>query len=211
MDDHEGGQQSGGGQRPGRRLALSLALVLGVAPVALSLLLTLKTAYGYGGLLGNGGFEDGTSGWHNSYASTFVTVTSPVWSGNWAASLTRSDTAGEIDIHQDVRVFAGSSYTLTGWIYEDEPAISRVCLRIEWHDSQWPPQEDCLSGDVGYYRPITIAAVTAPPDASTARIMVVAELLDADPPNPAYFDEISLTSNMMPVAYVPLLLRDYAP
>jgi hypothetical protein len=208
MDDHEGGQQSGSGPRRSRRLVLSLALALAVAPVALSLFLTLQRVYAYGPFLANGGFEDGTVGWHNSYGSTFVTVTSPVWSGNWAASLTRSDTAGEIDIHQDVRVFAGSSYTLTGWIYENEAAISRVCLRIEWHDSQWPPQEDCLSGDVGYYRPITIAAVTAPPDTSTARIMVVAVLLDAAPPNPAYFDEILFTSNMMPVGYVPLVQKD---
>ncbi len=209
MDDHEGGQQGGGGQRPGRRLVLSLVLVLGVAPVALSLLLTLKTAYGYGGLLGNGGFEDGTSGWHNSYASTFVTVTAPVWSGNWAASLTRYDTAGEIDIHQDVRVFAGASYTLTGWIYENEEAISRVCLRIEWHDSGWPPVEDCLSGNANYYRPITVALVTAPPDASTARIMAVAELRDAAPSNPAYFDDLCLTSNMMPRGHFPLTLKNY--
>jgi hypothetical protein len=208
MDDHEGGQQSGGGPRRSRRLVLSLVLALGVTPVALSLFLTLHSVYAYGPFLANGGFEAGTSGWHNSYGSTFVTVTSPVWSGNWAASLTRSDTAGEIDIHQDVQIIAGASYTLTGWIYEDEEAISRVCLRIEWRDSGWPPQEDCLSGDAGYYRPITIAAVTAPQDASTARIMAVAELRDAGPPNPAYFDEILFSSNMMPVGYVPLVLKD---
>ncbi len=209
MDNHGAGQQSGGGPRRRRRLVLSLVLTLTVSPVALSLLLTLHRVYAYGPSLANGGFENGTSGWHNSPGSTFLTVTSPVWSGNWAASLTRSDAAGEIDIHQDVQIFAGASYTLTGWIYEDEEAISRVCLRIEWRDSGWPPQEDCLSGDAGYYRAITVAAVIAPPDASLAKIMAVAELRDADPPTPAYFDDVCLTSNMMPVGYVPLVLSDY--
>ena len=209
MDDHEAGQQRGGDQRPSRRLVLILALVLGLAPVALSLFLALETVHGYGSLLANGGFEDGPSCWNRSYGSTFVTVTQPVSSGNWAASLTRSDTAGGIDIHQDVYVIAGATYTLTGWIYKDEPEFSRVCLRIEWRDSGWPPSEDCISGDAGYYRPITVALAKAPPDASRARIMAVAELLDAGPPNPVYFDEIHLTSNMMPSGYIPLLLKNY--
>jgi len=39
--------------------------------------------------------------------------------------------------------------------------------------------------------------------------MAIAELLDADPPHPVYFDEIRLTSNMMPSGYFPLLLKNY--
>jgi hypothetical protein len=211
MDDHDAGQQRGAGGRPGRCHVMTLVLVLGLAPVALSFLLTLETAHGSGSLLANGGFEDGTSGWANSYGSTFVTVTYPVSSGNWAASLTRSDTAGLIDIHQDVFVVAGAAYTLTGLIYKDEPGFGSVCLRIEWRDSEWPPSDDCISGDAGYYRPITVAVSSAPPDVSTARIMATAELLDAGPPHPVYFDDIRLTSSMMPRGYIPLVLKNYGP
>ena len=83
-----------------------------------------------------------------------------------------------------------------------------MCLRIEWRDSGWPHSEDCISGDAGYYRPITVALAKAPPDVSRARIMAIAELLDADPPHPVYFDEIRLTSNMMPRGFLPLLLKN---
>ena len=44
---------------------------------------------------------------------------------------------------------------------------------------------------------------------SEHRIMAIAELLDADPPHPVCFDEIRLTSNMMPSGYFPLLLKNY--
>ena len=123
--------------------------------------------------------------------------------------MTQSDTAGEIEIHQDVFVIPGATYTLTGWIYKDEPEFASVCLRIEWRDSVWPNSPECIWDDADYYRPLTVAAVTAPPDASQARIAAVAELRHADPPRPVYFDEIRLTSNMMARSFIPLMLKNY--
>jgi len=210
MDDHWTSQQSGGGGRSKRCLVLTLAVVLSLAPVGLSFFLTLETALGYDNLLGNGGFEQGTSAWTASYGATFITVTEPVSAGLWAAALNRSDTTGEIRIYQDVQVFPGATYTLTGWIYKDELLFEYALLRIEWRNSQWPDVDSGqLRDDNGYYRPITIGSAIAPPDASKARISAVAWIRDSPPPNPVYFDELSLTSNMMPVAFIPLCLKNY--
>ncbi|HJX38542.1 MAG TPA: hypothetical protein VJ714_08075 [Anaerolineae bacterium] len=191
-------------------LVLALALASSLSLLTLSLVSASKTALGQGNLLANPDFEAGTSGWNVSYAATAVTVTTPVQSGNWAAALNRSDAGFEISIYQDVMVIPGATYTLTGWIYKDEDAFKRACLRIDWRDPQWPPLDsDWVTDDHGYYRPITVGPVTPPPDASKARISAVAEIRTAGPPNPIYFDDLRLTSNMMPTGCLPLLLKNY--
>ena len=212
MDDHGAGQQSGGGGRSKRCRFLTLAVVLGLAPVALSFFLTLKTALGYDqNLLQNGGFEQGTSGWGVSYGATFTTVTNPVSSGNWAASLDRHDTTGWIWIYQDVAVVPDATYTLTGWIYnnENEDRFDEACLSIEWVASGSPDLQECLSGNNTFYRPLTVSIEAAPSYATRARIEARAYIRTANPANPIYFDELSLTSNMMPVAFIPLCLKTY--
>jgi len=211
MDDHGAGQQSGGGGRSKRCRFLTLAVVLGLAPVALSFLLNLDTALGYDrDLLQNGGFEQGTSGWGVSYGATFITVTEPVSSGNWAAALNRTDIPAQIYFHQYVPVIAGATYTLTGWIYKDEPAFTYALLRIEW----WPlgqPTVDSgqIRDDNDFYRPVTVGPATAPPGAYKARIVGLADIRTSPPPNPVYFDDLSFTSNMMPNGFFPLSLKNY--
>jgi len=207
MDDHGAGQQSGGGGRSKRCLVLTLAVVLGLAPVALSFFLTLETALGYDNLLRNGGFEEGTSGWTASYRATFITVTEPVSSGNWAAAL--SDTTGEIYIQQEVDIVPGATYTLTGRIYKDEPGFMDGCLRIRWVGSDSPDLKDCLSDDRDFYRPITLGPADAPLDARSAKIEGVAVIRTSPLTNPIYFDELSLTSSMMPNGFFPLSLKNY--
>jgi hypothetical protein len=210
MDDHGAGQQSGGGGRSKRCRFLTLAVVLGLAPVALSFLLSLDTALGYDlDLLQNGGFEQGTSGWGVSYGATFITVTNPVSSDNWAASLDRRDTPAKIWIYQDVVVVPGAIYTLTGWIYKDEPGFDEACLRIEWLASGSPDLQECLSGDNDFYRPITVGPTDAPGDATKARISAAADVADADHLYPVFFDELRVTSNMMPNGFFPLTLKNY--
>jgi hypothetical protein len=210
MDDHGAGQQCGGGGRSRRCRCLTLAVVLGLAPVALSLFLTLECAFGWDqNLLQNGGFEQGTSGWGVSPGATFITVTEPVSSGNWAAALNRSDTTGWIWIYQDVQVMTGATYTLTGLIHKDEADFKRACLRIEWVGSGSPDLEQCIYDDNNSYRRITVGPTAAPADASGARIKALADIRTSPPTNPIYFDELRLTSNMMPIGFIPLCLKNY--
>ena len=211
MDGREACRQGNGGQAHQRCRILALAILSGLAPVAVSLFLALYTAHAQSNLLGNGGFEEGTAGWSQSFGSTFVTVTTPVSAGNWAASLTKNGVTEDIWIYQDVDVYAGATYTLTGWIHKNHSAFYNVCLRIEWHDSNWPDLVDCLSEDNGFYRPITVGPTLAPPDTSKARIKASADIRTADRPSPVYFDEINLTSSMQPRGYFPLLLNNCAP
>jgi hypothetical protein len=177
--------------------------------VALSFFLTLKTALGYDDLLGNGGFEQGTSAWTASYGATFITVTEPVSAGLWAAALNRSDTTGEIYIQQEVDIVPGATYTLTGWIYKNEPRFDEACLRIKWVESGSPDLQKCLSGDNNFYRRITVGPTEAPEDASRAKIRATADIRIPTHTNPIYFDELRLTSNMMPIGFLPLSLKNY--
>jgi hypothetical protein len=216
MKGHEQGQQTKEGHAASKPLLLGFSLLFPLVLLIFSLILASQGALGSTNLLTNGGFEDGTTGWTKFLADViFVTVTDPVHSGEWAASLNRKHVPGEIWIYQNVDVVAGTTYTLTGWAYNNEPSFLQVCLRIKWLNSQYPDVESsCLDGLAAYYRPITVSSATAPPDATTARIMAVAEIADPNPPNPVYFDALSLTSNIPPTptpipCYVPLLLKDY--
>jgi hypothetical protein len=176
--------------------------------VALSFFLTLKTALGWDqNLLQNGGFEQGTSGWGASYGATFITVTDPVSSGNWAAAL--SDTTGEIYIQQEVDIVPGATYTLTGWIYKKGPGFNEACLGIEWVESGSPDLQECVSGDNNYYRPVTVSIAAAPSDASSAMIVARADIRPTNLIIPVYFDELSLTSNMTRIGFLPLSLKNY--
>jgi hypothetical protein len=208
MDDHGAGQQSGGGGRSKRCRFLTLAVVLGLAPVALSFLLNLETAVGWdGNLLQNGGFEQGTSGWTASPGATFITVTNPVSSGNWAAAI--SGTTGLIWIDQDVAVVPGATYTLTGLIHKYEQKFREACLRIEWVASGSPDLQECFSDDISFYRPITVGPVAAPSNVTRAKIRATADIRTPTHTNPIYFDELALTSNMMPIGFIPLCLKNY--
>jgi hypothetical protein len=187
---------------------LALALVSSLSLVMLSLSSASYAALGPSDLLTNGDFEAGTSSWSASYAATFYTVTSPVQSGSSAAALNRSETTGEIRIYQDVSVVPGATYTLTGQIYKDESFFEYALLRIEWWNSQWPDlNSNKIFDDNPFYRAVTVGPTIAPPDASTARISAVAKIRTAGPENPMYFDDLSLTSNLVPRSCLPLVLN----
>jgi hypothetical protein len=207
MDGRGRSHHSEGDQCSRKSRFLTIAIASALATLLLSLL--LNTALGQENLLSNGGFENGTSSWNTSYGATFVTVTEPVSSGLWAASLYRGGTTGEIWIYQDVPVEPSATYTLTGWALKNESLFLRVCLRIEWPGSEAPPSEDCFSGDNDYYRAITVGPTLPPSDASVARIKAVADIFGANPPSPVYFDELRFTSSMEPSGYFPLLLKNY--
>jgi hypothetical protein len=174
----------------------------------LSFFLNLKTALCYDNLLGNGGFEQGTSVWTAQYGTTFITVTDPVSSGNWAAAIT--GTTGSVWIYQDVDIIPGATYTLTGWVLKDDDAYRYALLRIEW----WPTgsgivESGQLTDDNDFYRPITAGPAVAPPNTSRARIKLIADIRTPTPSHSIYFDELSLTSTMMPQMFIPLSLKSY--
>jgi hypothetical protein len=216
MNGHEQGQQSRAGCAARRPLLLGFSLLFPLVLLVFSLILAYRGALGSTNLLTNGGFEDGTTGWMKFPGDAiFVSVTHPVHGGDWAASLNREGLPGEIRIYQNVDVVAGAIYTLTGCAYNSESSFNEVCLRIKWLYTGYPDEvSSCLDGVAADYRPITVSSATAPPDATTARIMAVADILSPNPPNPVYFDDLSFTSNMPPTptpisVYVPLVFKGY--
>jgi hypothetical protein len=208
MNDHEVDRQDDGARMAKKARLLTLVLASALAPVSLSLALSITSALGHAGYPINGGFEDGTSHWSVSHGATFIPVTEPVHSGTWAASLHASDSTGEIWIYQDVPVFGGATYTLTGWIYKDELEYRYADLRLKW-DSDPDEYGARLGTDNDFYSPITVGPLVAPPDATEARIRAVAEIRMPNPPNPIYFDDISLTSSLTPRLLLPLQLKGY--
>jgi hypothetical protein len=190
------------------RLA-ALIVASSVASIVFSLILSFATALGQTDRLINGGFEAGTSGWTASSDTSFVTVTTPVSSGNWAASLSDLGTDYDILIYQEVPVFPGATYTLTGWAYNNEPDFYRVCLRVHWTPPVEHDREGCLDGGASVYQPLVVGPVVAPSNVDVATIIAVAEIRALDPPSPVYFDEISLTCSLTPRLYVPLVSKNY--
>ncbi|NIN64416.1 MAG: hypothetical protein GTO63_06885 [Anaerolineae bacterium] len=217
MDRHAQGRQSEEDHTPRTFHPLALCLLCLTGFLTLCVILASQNAIGSTNLLKNPGFESGTADWYPSSGTTFTTSTLHVHSGQWAASLNKGGTTGEIWTWQDVSVVPSAAYTVTGWVYEDDPNFDNACLRITWRGSTWLYSvEECLEGDYDFYRPITLASVIAPPDAVTARIMAVADIGAVDPSIPAYFDDLDLTSSVPPTPppmgtpfYVPIVVKSY--
>jgi len=216
MNGHERDQQSEDDHNTRRPRLLALCLLIPLALLTLSVLLASQSALGSTNLLSNGGFESGTRGWQSfPPAATFITVTEPVTSGTWAASLNKGGTIGEICIFQDVEVQAEATYTLTGWVYMDDANFAQACLRISWRGTEeLDSVQTCLYGRNDFYRPITLESVIPPSDTVTARIMAVGDISEPNPSNPVYFDDLSFTSNIPPTPtpiafYVPLVVKNH--
>jgi hypothetical protein len=191
------------------RLA-ALIVASSVASIVFSLILSFATALGQTDHPINGGFEAGTSGWTASSNTSFFTVTTPVSSGNWAASLSDLGTDYNILIYQEMPVFPGATYTLTGWAYNNQPGFCRVCLRVHWTPPVEHDREGCLDGEASVYQPLVVGPLVAPSNVDVATIIAVAEIRLPDPPSPVYFDEISLTCSLTPRLYVPLVSKRHA-
>jgi hypothetical protein len=201
----EAGKQTAGGHRCGKIHLLALVLASALVFLAVS----FTSALGREGYPLNGGFEDGISHWNVSFGATLITVTEPVSSGTWAASLTISGTTGEISIYQDVPIFAEATYTLTGWVCKDEIHYRRACLRMEWLPSTGLSSEECLTGDKDFYRPLTVGPVAVPEGATKVRIRAVGDIRTSNPLKPVHFDELSLKCSLTPRLYSPLSLKNY--
>jgi len=198
-------------------------LIVWVCFLLLAALLSPSPGRASGGsnLLQNPGFEEGTTGWSfRPQDATFTVTNTQVYSGSWAASLNRTGGfGGEINIYQDVPVVGGGYYTLSGWAYKDSPKFQSVYMRIEWRDASggiYNVDSHILTDDEDAYHPLCIPreyngdGVQAPDKAVKARIKCVADIQEADPETPIFFDELSFTfqgSNWR--VYLPLVVKNY--
>src|SRR2546428_2700867 len=83
-------------------------------------------------LVVNGGFEAGTAGWSASSDSDILdTVAAPVKTDLAAGRLTGQQQQSH-RVNQWVSIGGGQSYTLSGWVWLNDPAIERVYLAITW-------------------------------------------------------------------------------
>jgi hypothetical protein len=89
---------------------------------------------GASGLLVNGGFEQGTEGW-SANAGQIEAVASPVQEGTLAGRFTGSGQPTTQYVYQWVAVQPDEDYEASGWIAATGARVSRVFLRISWHDS----------------------------------------------------------------------------
>lgn len=163
-------------------------------------------------LLQNPGFEEGTDPWLPDHSTTdFITVTHPypVYSGDWAASLNRTDgVAGQIHISQDVEVVGGAFYTLSGWAYKNDSGFNSVKLSIEWRDAALQivaeVESHLLTDDEDAYHRLCIPrecdgdGVQAPSNAATARIKGIAIIASPNPQTPVFFDEFTFALLALP-------------
>jgi len=160
-------------------------------------------------LLQNPGFEEGSEAWLPDSPTTtqFITVTQPVHSGDWAASLNKIVGGGLIYIYQDVPVVGGGYYTLSGWAYnyKDNPIEDWAMLRIEWRDSsgEIAPPVDSLKvyDDEAGYQERRIPynggdGVQAPAAATIARIECMAYVHDSE--TAVFFDEFTFALLALP-------------
>lgn len=177
-------------------------------------------ASGGSNLLQNPSFEQGTAPWLSGPSgATFIITSTQVYSGTWAASLNKEVGAVPIYIYQDVPVVGGGYYTLSGWAYKDSPNFRSVYLRIEWRDAWgeiYHVDSHILTDDEEAYQRLCIPGecdgdgVQAPNNAVEARIKCVADIQEADPETPIFFDELSFTfqgSNWK--VHLPLVVKNY--
>lgn len=197
-------------------------LVMWVSLLLLAALLSPSPGRASSGsnLLQNPGFEEGTEGWLADSPTTteFITVTQPVNSGEWAASIKKTAGAGFIYIYQDVPVVGGFRYRLCGWVYnyKDSPIEDWAVLRIEWRDPSGeialPIDSLKVYDDESGYQERCIPyngsdGVQAPPTATTARIKCIAWVHDSQSPPPVFFDDLSFTWQGWKV-YLPLVMKN---
>lgn len=148
-------------------------------------------------LLTNSDFEDGANGWTTSPGTTiFTIVSSPVYSGNLAASVGSTSSATKAIVQNVAGIVAGNRYTLSGYGYKDDPNVVLVRLRVAWYTT-----DDCsgsqlatadsneLTADTPDFVFLTTGALTAPENVRCAQVRAQIQPVGSDPAT-AYFDEL---------------------
>ncbi len=135
------------------------------------------------GQIHNAGFEDEQDGelasWRR-YGGAVSLTTSPVRSGAHAA---RFESASESTkwLYQPVSVEPGATYAFDAWVQHDDPAVRSAYLRVSWYETgdasgaalDAADSTSRLDAPSLEWRYLTTGAVTAPPQAHSARLRVM--------------------------------------
>jgi cytidylate kinase len=126
-------------------------------------------------LLVNGGFETGdTQGW--SVAGNELQISTVAHSGGYAGQLTSDGLEQNVKIYQSVLVQASRKYQFSGWILQNDPAVTQVMLQINWFDADdnlvLISQSRQLTDTDAAYRELTTGELTPPQGAAWARAFV---------------------------------------
>ncbi len=141
---------------------------------------TLTPSHGF---LVNGGFEAATDGipvgWETN-GGLLAQVDAPVRSGDFAAAFF-SSTASTKWFYQTVAVTPTAWYEMESYVYQDDPWVETVLLRISWYSSPDGSGSAVatvdsiaqLSDPEPAYRYLTTGPVQAPPGAHSARVRIL--------------------------------------
>ncbi|MDO8487408.1 MAG: hypothetical protein Q7S45_03890 [Candidatus Curtissbacteria bacterium] len=152
-------------------------------------------------LLLNPSFEDTTGGSPNSWTKNVSTATlstsTTAKAGTVSASINKTNsTTGLIYLYQDIDVEPDAFYSLSGYAIKNSPNFSWVILRISWRSSSGEiSQTDSprLTSDSSDFQSLKIDSVQAPSQAIKARIELAANIVTANPNNPALFDDVDFS------------------
>jgi len=162
-----------------KRLCRHFALVL--CTLLLTLFASGVDSQAYTELLGNAGFESGTSGWNKdqSTATIGTTSTSPR-SGTFAGYITKTSGAtGTVDLYQDVAISAsgtGVYYTFEVYVLYLESLgsiFNNVRIRLKWYDASsglLRTDEGANASTNADYQLLTMTE-ESPTGAATVRVM----------------------------------------
>ena len=156
-------------------------------------------------LLENAGFEAGSEGWTPSPGTTiFQVVSSPVYSGTRAASITSQSNSTKAIVQNVGGIIPDGHYSLSGYSYHDDPNVTLTRLRLAWYASP-----DCSGSQLNTvdsnvtseqtpaYIFLTTDSVSAPPDARCAQIRAQLQPAGSSPAR-AYFDSLQFTLDESP-------------
>jgi len=150
-------------------------------------------------LLVNGGFETGdTQGW--GVAGNELHISSVAHSGGYAGQLTSDGLEQNMTIYQSVLVQASRKYQFSGWILQNDPAVTQVMLQINWFDADdnliLISQSQQLTDIDAAYRELATGELMPPPGAAWARALVS---VAGSGVFSAYADDLSLSGIDQPV------------
>ena len=131
-------------------------------------------------VLPDGGFEFGGAGWSaNAPAVLTVHGSGPVHSGAAAGQLSATASGAMILRTQWwlVSASAGRTYTLTIWLYDDDPSATSVLAALDLTDENGVTRSFLaanLTADAASFQRLVIGPLTAPDGTQHARVIVAA-------------------------------------
>jgi hypothetical protein len=145
-------------------------LVLASVPLAVAVLVVLGRGGAAGDeLLEDGGFESGVDGWLPLHEDVSLSLSPTAHSGSQALEVSGVGEGGQA--YRDIAIIPGEAYQLSGWLRIADANVALVFFRLHWlgasgtFDTAWVVS-------FGAYEEVTTGILTAPPDATHARIVM---------------------------------------